>query len=168
MLWSEPLPCVFLPPATYYFHLCGSVRSCAFLSYYFDSVKFHLKTKLCSNMLRDHITPAVCSLHWLPVCERIRIKLAILMHRERANQLSSYLSSMITSCNSVKGRSYLRSTSVGKYVVPIIRLVFNWRSFIVAGSSIWNSLPPRVRNYLNETVFLSKLKTYLFQSTCGS
>jgi hypothetical protein len=75
---------------------------------------------------------------------------------------------MVTPCNSVKGRSSLRSASAGKYVVPGTRLVFGRRSFTVAGPSIWNSLPPHVRNSLSETVFRSKLKTYLFQSIYGS
>jgi len=125
----------------------------------------HQAARLCLGLsYRDHITPALRSLHWLPVCERIRFKLALLMYRACTDHLPSYLSSMVTPCNSVKGRSSLRSASDGKYVVPGTRLVFGRRSFTVAGPSIWNSLPPHVRNSLSETVFRSKLKTYLFQS----
>ena len=129
----------------------------------------HQAARLCLGLLyRDHITPALCSLHWLPICERIRFKLALLMYKALTNHLPSYLSSMVTPCNSVKGRSSLRSASAGKYVVPGTRLIFGRRSFTFAGPSIWNSLPPHVRNSLSESVFRSKLKTYLFQSAYGS
>jgi len=124
----------------------------------------HQAARLCLGLsYRDHITPALRSLHWLPVRERIRFKLALLMYRARANLLPSYLSSMVTPCNSVKGRSSLRSASAGKYVVPRTCLVFGRRSFTFAGPTIWNALPPLVRNPLSESVFRSKLKTYLFQ-----
>src|SRR5688572_4270597 len=125
--------------------------------------------RLCLGLsYRDHTTPALRSLHWLPVRERIRFKLTLLMYRACTDHLPSYLSSMITPCNSVKGRSSLRSASAGKYVVAGTRLVFGRRSFTVAGPSIWNSLPPHVRNSLSETIFRFKHKTYLFQSTYGS
>ena len=129
----------------------------------------HQVARLCLGLsYRGHITPTLRSLHWLPVCERIRFKLERLMYRARADHLPSYISSLATHCNFVKGRSSLRSASAGKYVVPRTRLVFGRRSFTVAGPSIWNSLPPHVHNSLSETVFRSKLKTYLFQSTYDS
>src|SRR5688572_32777961 len=80
--------------------------------------KLHQAARLCLGLsYRDHITPALRSLHWLPVCERIRFKLALLMYRARTDHLPSYLTSMVTLCSSVKGRSSLRSASAGKYVV---------------------------------------------------
>ena len=63
---------------------------------------------------------------------------------------------MVTPYSSIKGRS---SASAENYVVPGIRLFFCQQSFTVAGPSIWNSLPPHVRNSLTETIFHSKLKT---------
>src|SRR6218665_2522295 len=61
----------------------------------------------------------------------------------------------------------LRSTSDEKYVVPGTRLVFDCWSFTVAGPSIRNSLLPHVCKSLTETIFRSKVKTYLFSSTHG-
>src|SRR6218665_2716789 len=85
---------------------------------------------------------SVCSLHWLPIREHIRYKLALLMYKACTNHLPSYLSSMVTPCSSVKSHSSLRSAYDGKYVVPGTCLVFSRRSFTVTGPSIWNSLLP--------------------------
>src|SRR5678816_3771290 len=75
----------------------------------------HQAARLCLVLsYRDHITPALRSLHWLPVCERVRFKQALLVYRARAGHLPSYLASMVTPCNSVKGRSSLRSAYAGK------------------------------------------------------
>src|SRR5678816_598435 len=56
----------------------------------------HQAARLCLGLsYRDHITPAIHSLHWLPVCERIRFKLAFLVYRAHANHLRSYLAFMV-------------------------------------------------------------------------
>src|SRR6218665_3352542 len=81
------------------------------------------------------------------------------MYKACTHHLPSYLFSMVTPCSSVKGRSSLRSASDGKCVVPDTCLVLGRRSFpTVAGPSIWNSLPPHVRNSLTDAIFRSKLK----------
>src|SRR6218665_2429460 len=87
--------------------------------------------------------------------------------RCRMYHLPSCLSSMVTPCSSVKGRSSFHSASDGKRVVPDTRLVFDRRSLTVVGPSIWNSLPPLVCKSLTETIFRSKLKNHLFTSTYG-
>jgi len=74
---------------------------------------------------------------------------------------------MVTPCRSIKDRSSLCSASDLKYVVHGMRLAFGRRSFTVAGTSIWNILPPHVRNSLTETIFRSQLNTHLFSSTYG-
>jgi len=92
---------------------------------------------------------------------------ALAVYKACTNHLHSYLSSIVTPCSSVKGRSSLRSASDGKYVVPGTRLVFGRRSFTVTRPCIWNSLPPHVCNSITETIFRSKLKTHLFSSIYG-
>jgi len=58
---------------------------------------------------RDLITPALCALHWLPIRERIRCKLALVTYKACTSNLPSYLSSMVTPSSSVKDRFSLRS-----------------------------------------------------------
>src|SRR6218665_633771 len=129
---------------------------------------YHQAARLCLGLsYRDHATSALRALHWFPIRERIRFKLALLMYKACTDHLPSYLSSMVTPCSSFEGRSCLRSASNGKYVVLGTRLVFGRLSFTVAGPSIWNSIPSHFRNSLNETIFRCKLKTHLFSSTIG-
>src|SRR5688572_1634079 len=50
----------------------------------------HQAARLCLGLsYRDHIIPALRSLNWLPVCERIRFKLALLMYRACTDHLPS-------------------------------------------------------------------------------
>src|SRR6218665_849318 len=128
----------------------------------------HQAARICLGLSYcGHITPALLALHWLPICERIRFKLALLLYKVCTNHLPSYLSSMVTPCSSVKGHSSLRSTFDGMYVVLGTRLVFGRRSFTVAGPSIFNSLPLHVHDPPTETTFRYKLKTQIFSSTSG-
>ena len=45
---------------------------------------------------RDHITPALRSLHWLPIKFRITFKLYVLMHLVHIDRAPGYLSDMVT------------------------------------------------------------------------
>ena|SRR6218665_672038 len=81
------------------------------------------------------------------------------MYKACTNHLPSYLSSMVTACSSVKGRSSLRPASAGRCVVPGWRLVYGRRSFTIPGPSIWNSLPPHVCQFSHRDIFRSKLNS---------
>lgn len=92
-------------------------------------------------------------------------ELGLLIYQAHASHLQSYLSSILKSCISVKGRSSLCSSLTGKNDVPgTTCFLFSQRSLTIA---IWNS-QPHVCNCLSETVFRTKLKTSLFRSTYGS
>ena len=75
-------------------------------------------TTVSSTLLQRPYHTCLRSVHWLPVCERIRFKLALLMHRADADHLTSYLSSVVTPCNSVTGHSSIQSASAGMFVEP--------------------------------------------------
>jgi len=59
---------------------------------------------------RDHITPVVRELYWLPVRQRIHFKLGCLMHKSLSGQAPQY---MVDDVQLVadSGRRLLRSTS---------------------------------------------------------
>jgi len=40
---------------------------------------------------RDHITPVLCQLHWLPVQRRVEFKLACLVRQALCGQMPTYL-----------------------------------------------------------------------------
>jgi len=59
-------------------------------------------------------------------------------------------------------RRPLRSAAVRTCFVPRTHNSFGDRSFMAAGPSVWNSLPPHLRQDMNFARFHHKLKTFLF------
>jgi hypothetical protein len=45
---------------------------------------------------RESITPVLCSLHWLPVCQRIEVKIAVQVFRCLVGLAPQYLSALIS------------------------------------------------------------------------
>src|SRR5664279_3647928 len=84
---------------------------------------------------KDHITPALQSLHWLPVKERIKFKLCLVMHNIVNNHSPSYLTDMVTACSELHGSRQLRSASNLAFAVRRTKLKFGERAFAVAGPS---------------------------------
>jgi len=71
----------------------------------------------------DHITPVLRQLHWLPVCQRITFKLAMITFKCLHGLAPSYLAEVCTPVSSVvgPGRWQLRSVNSGALVVPRTR-----------------------------------------------
>ena len=90
---------------------------------------------------RDHITPALRQLHWLPIKARISFKICVLMFNIHSGSCPRYMSSLVTPCTTVESRSSLRSSAKGDYVTPRTFSSFGRRAFAVAGPSEWNNLP---------------------------
>ena len=108
-----------------------------------------------------HITPVLKSLHWLPVLKRIQFKILMLVHRAIHNMSPEYIIDSILEYNPPRT---LRSSSSQLLQVP--RTVHSWgdRSFSHAGPTLWNNLPPFLRNIPSYTAFKEQLKSYLFNS----
>ena len=66
---------------------------------------------------RDHVTPALYELHWLPIAERIKFKLSLLVHHSINGRAPSYLTELVTSVANVPGRASLRSA--GRHLAMI-------------------------------------------------
>ena len=58
---------------------------------------------------RDHITPTLISLHWLPVRQRITYKLCTMMHSVFYSQAPSYIFDIVTPVTHLSRRARLRS-----------------------------------------------------------
>ena len=80
----------------------------------------------------EHITPVLRQLHWLPVRQRIRYKLAMLVFRALSGQAPDYL---VDDYQLVadSGRRTLTSTERWVRLVPCCNTTFGDRSFGVAG-----------------------------------
>ena len=110
---------------------------------------------------REHITPILFALHWLPVRQRIQFKILTLVYRRQNHQAPAYLSACITPY--VPGRS-LRSADHGLLTEHRYRLErYGRRCFSVAGPALWNELPTPVKECQSFASFKAKLKTHLFR-----
>ena len=88
---------------------------------------------------REHITPVLRQLHWLPVRRRMEFKLAVLVYKALHGLAPPYLSSPTTVLLVAEVGRRLRSADARTCVVPRTRTQFG-DSFAVAGPWVWNSL----------------------------
>ena len=110
---------------------------------------------------RDHITPVLFSLHWLPVRQRIEFKLLLLVFRAVHHLCPVYLSSLVIPYTPTRT---LRSADQHLLTIPRYHLErYGRRAFSVAGPTLWNALPPAIRRANSVAVFKSLLKTHLFR-----
>ena len=110
---------------------------------------------------RDHITPLLKKLHWLPVQFRSQYKLATLAYRHLDGSLPQYLSSCL--CTYEPSRT-LRSSHEKLLKFPKCNLkTFGQRSFSFLAPTVWNSLPSDLRNAPSLSSFKKQTKTYLFR-----
>ena len=111
---------------------------------------------------RDHITPVLRDLHWLPVPQRIQYKVALITHKTLSTGQPRYLRSLITE---YKPPRHLRSEGQRLLKKPSkFGSVLASTAFSRASVSVWNSLPEEVRNAEQLNTFKNELKTSLFTS----
>ena len=84
-------------------------------------------------------TDAMTSLHWLPVPERIKFKVALLAHKAVMTGMPSYIASTLSPHSHVRS---LRSESFNFLNIPIPRNKFEAKSFKFSAPRTWNGLPP--------------------------
>ena len=112
---------------------------------------------------RDHITPVLFSLHWLPVRQRIEFKLLLLVFRAVHHLCPVYLSSLVIPYTPTRT---LRSADQHLLTIPRYHLErYGRRAFSVAGPTLWNALPPAIRRANSVAVFKSLLKTHFYRET---
>ena len=117
---------------------------------------------------RDHITPILKSLHWLPITRRVDYKLLVLVYNALYGTGPEYIRELLTIYES--GREGLRSSlNVTTLVEPRTHLVTGgYRSFEKASACLWNAVPVPLRNVNSLEGFKSGLKTYLYNETYKS
>ena len=110
----------------------------------------------------DHISPLLNDLHWLRVPQRIEFKLVVLVYRCLDGTAPSYLADELRRVSDMPARQRLRSALTAALDVPVTRRsTIGDRSFSVAATRVWNSLPADVTSAPSLLVFRRLLKTEL-------
>ena len=115
----------------------------------------------------DHISPILKELHWLPIKQRIKYKIILLVFKSLNKLAPPYLSDKLVT----KPENGLRSSNQNLLIVPRKNLKsYGDRSFCTAGPKLWNSLPRNMRQMtaLELEPFKAQLKTYLFNEAFGT
>ena len=110
---------------------------------------------------RDHITPLLKELHWLPVEKRILFKVLLLIYKSMHGKGPLYLQELLVP---YVPNANLRSANQQLLCVPKRHHAdTRKRDFAHRGPSEWNNLPLNIRESDNVNQFKTALKTYLFR-----
>ena len=126
-----------------------------------QTVQNHAARLVARIKLREHITPVLRMLHWLPISQRIKYKMLVLTYK-CVNKCSSpaYLQDLL---NKYKpGRTLRSSEDTTRLHIPSYNNMDGQRSFSICAPKMWNVLPVRLREINNVSMFKKHLKTYLF------
>lgn len=117
---------------------------------------------LTKSKKRDHITPILRQLHWLPISQRIIFKILLLTFKALYCQGPLYHHELLTF---YKPSYSLRSASDHhRLVIPKTLLkTYGDRAFSVAVPIMWNNLPTSIKSSQSVSAFKIGLKTFLFK-----
>ena len=109
------------------------------------------------TLLREHITPVLKLLHWLPVEWRITYKLMVLVYKCMNGTAPAYLCRLIQpKCRD----SRLRQPSDLELHRPVPNKAIGAAAFGIVGSDHWNKLPERLRESASLNIFKRDLITH--------
>ena len=112
---------------------------------------------------REHVTPVLQCLHWLPVEHRIQYKLLTYVFRALKGDSPKYLQELVTPYNP---RRTLRSSSSKQLTSSMTRTsTYGSRDFTSVSAVLWNSLPLSARKCQTLSSFKKVLKTHLFRKS---
>ena len=115
-------------------------------------------TKWCKY---DHITPVLVDLHWLPVKQRINLKMLLLAYKALNGLPLAYMRELLIPYSP---KRTLRWTENHLLAHPRCRFeYFGRRSFAAAAPTLWNNLPLNFKQAPSVDIFKSCIKTHLFQ-----
>uniref|UniRef100_A0A8C6ML89 Reverse transcriptase domain-containing protein n=1 Tax=Nothobranchius furzeri TaxID=105023 RepID=A0A8C6ML89_NOTFU len=121
---------------------------------------------LTGSRKREHITPILALLHWLPVVYRVQYKVLLLAFRAVHGLAPQYLCELLVTFSPSRS---LRSADQFLLEVPRTkRKLRGDRAFSVAAPRLWNALPIQIRMVSSLSGFKSLLKTHLFSVAFNS
>ena len=111
---------------------------------------------------RDHMTPVLRELHWLPLELRVNYKVLMYTYKAMHNMAPSYLTCLVNKSKPVRTT---RSSTKILLVVPKITLNrYGKRTFQMGAATLWNSITDEhLKNSKDITTFKKRLKTYLYK-----
>ena len=110
---------------------------------------------------REHATPLLASLHWLPIRQRIIYKIVVMCHKCMYSHAPCYITDLI--CIKEHERQLRSSNDITQLKIPNMKLkTFGERSFYYTAPKLWNSIPHQIREVSCLDTFKKNLKTYLF------
>ena len=108
-----------------------------------------------------HSTPLLEKVHWLPISECVKYKVACMCFNARNGSDPAYLSELLyvyTPSRTLRSSSDTRMLEIQQYK----RKTHGFRTFSCFGPHIWTSLPQDLRHCSTLSSFKAKLKTFLF------
>lgn len=115
---------------------------------------------LTKTKRREHISPVLATLHWLPVTFRIDFKVLFLTYKALHGQGPSYIANSLV--NYTPART-LRSSNAGLLeVTRSSHKKIGDSAFVNYAPKLWNKLPINIREANMLDIFKRHLKTYLF------
>jgi len=109
---------------------------------------------------RDHITPILADLHWLPVEFRPKFKILVFTYTSLQGTAPEYLQELLTLKTTTRT---LRSEGSLRLELPHVRTkTYGERLFNHAAATLWNGLPVHVRHSKSVQCFKKQLKTYFY------
>ena len=118
---------------------------------------------LLGGRKRDHVTPLLIQLHWLPVEKRIIFKVLLLVYKSLHDIGPAYLKELLVPYEPSSSVS-LRSANKELLVLPNRHYVeTKKRDFAYRGPQEWNMLPSDIKESKDVESFKRALKTYFFR-----
>ena len=115
---------------------------------------------LTKTKKREHITPVLRALHWLPVSFRIDFKILLLVFKAHNGIAPLYISECLSLY--VPPRA-LQSSTAGLLTAPKVKFVKSgMASFSFYATKLWNVLPENIKKAESVVIFKKLLKTHLF------
>ena len=121
---------------------------------------------LSSNLIkkskkRQHITPHLRELHWLPVKYRIEFKILLMVFKSLNGKSPQYINCLISDLWGTRFDNL-------KLTIPPFRLLrTGGRAFCVSAPTLWNQLPLVVRKSDTVSSFKKNLKTFYYKKHFG-
>lgn len=110
---------------------------------------------------REHITPVLKQLHWLPVEYRPRYKALLYVFKALNGLAPTYISDMVQRYQPARP---LRSECKSLLIVPkTYTATYGNRCFSKLSAEMWNNLPDEVKNAKTLNSYKKQLKTYLYK-----
>jgi hypothetical protein len=110
---------------------------------------------------RDHITPVLKSLHWLPIQQRIRFKIILITYKALNGLAPEYITELL---QDYKQERTLRSRNQQLLHTPAYNTrTYGSRAFKNAAPELWNALPVEIRSATTVDIFKNLLKTHIYR-----